>query len=171
MGGIGGSRTKGLSSPTTLGFQGRATHLAGEGYDPPPTTYTNSSFLIFFFFTAPPLKPSSLSLLLSLLLFFRLAISPPLTPLPCEVVLLLGSTCYGGRGGGAEEYSSTLTPNITAMLTVNFFVRSFAFINFLECPTDTLFWANFIPKPPPPMPFLSISYLSSLSTRSEERRC
>ena len=34
-----------------------------------------------------------------------------------------------------------------------------AYLIFLKCPADTLFWFNFRPEPPPPTPLLSLSYL------------
>ena len=44
-------------------------------------------------------------------------------------------------------------------LAASFFVISFASLIFLECPADSLFWANFSPEPPPPKPLLSLSYI------------
>ena len=46
------------------------------------------------------------------------------------------------------------------MLVAEFFVRSFTSIILLDCPTNTLFWTYFWPKPPPLTPLLSLPFLS-----------
>ena len=114
-----GSLTKGISSPISRGFEGRATHLIGEG-EPPPPHYLDALFLFLLFFAVPPLEPSLQSLFLALLLFFCLVTAPLSSPPSGGVVLLLVLMRDSGRGEGSEKYASVLTHNMSVMAEAEF---------------------------------------------------
>ena len=158
MGRIGGSLTKGNSSPISHVFRGRATHLAGEGDEPPPLLLGCVLPLLLLICGAAA----------QIVVVAPLLIPPPLLPLG-DGTSILSSDRRGGPhiGIDAQRWQRKRIqgllirphPQDGGHVGGRIFHETLRVPIFLKCTVDTFFRANFRPKPPPPMPLLSLSSL------------
>ena len=93
MGVIGGSRSKGLSSPISRGFGGRVAHLEGEGEEPPPPFQISGRAIILILLLCVTAART--------VIVIPLIIPPPILP-PRDGASAISSVGWGGPPLGID---------------------------------------------------------------------